>query len=330
MRVLVTGGLGVNGSWVTRALLEKGHVPVVLETRDDTSLLPDLAGSFPVVIADIMDLDRMVEILRDERIDAIVHLAALMPPRCQSDLRLGFDVNALGAVNVFEAAKLAGIRRVVFTSSKSAYGRVPVGPHTYPTYVPISEDHTCDPVIAYDVGKLAAEGMAANYRREHGLEIASLRFGTILAPGKLARHGEVALLSRILENAMAGEPTVIERGGDEIDDIMFVGDVVGGILAALEAPSVPSPVYNIATGVGTSLYGFAEAVRRAIPGADIEIGPGLDYYGYDVTYYTISDITRARTELGYEPAYDIDASIRAYIEAAQRLRGTDSVSLPTA
>ncbi|WP_194396350.1 NAD-dependent epimerase/dehydratase family protein [Microbacterium atlanticum] len=326
MKVLVTGGLGVNGSWVTRELIERGHVPVVLETRDDTSLLPDLAGKFPIVIGDIMDLDGMTTILRDHEIDAIVHLAALMPPRCQSDLRLGFDVNALGAVNVFEAAKLAGVKRVVFTSSKSAYGRVPVGPHTYPTYEPISEDHTCDPVIAYDVGKLAAEGMAANYRREHGLEIASLRFGTILAPGKLARHGEVALLSRILENALAGERTVIERGGDEVDDIMFVADVVAGIVAALEAPKVPSPVYNIATGIGTSLYEFADAVRRAVPGAQIEIGPGLDYYGYDVTYYTVSDITRARTELGYEPAYGIDDAIGAYIDAARRLRATESIA----
>lgn len=320
MRVLVTGGLGVNGAWVTRALIEGGHDPIVLETREDMSLLSDLAGKFPVVVANVLDLDALVSICTSHRVEAIIHLAALMPPQCQSDLRLGFEVNALGAVNVFEAARRVGVPRVVFTSSKSAYGRIPEGAHTYPRYEPLPESHTCDPVIAYDVGKLAAEGMAANYRDAHGLEVASLRFGTILAPGKLARHGEVALLSRIIENAMVGDPISVPKGGEEVDDIMYVGDVVGGIMAALTAPALPSPIYNIATGVGTSLFDFADVVRKVLPTAQIEIGPGLDYYGYGVNYYTVSDITLARTELGYKPEYDVEAAVRAYVMAARELR----------
>jgi UDP-glucose 4-epimerase len=325
MRVLVTGGLGVNGSWVTRELLELGHTPVVFETRDDTSLLPDLAGQFPVVISDIMDLDALVSVCKRENIDAIAHLAALMPPQCQSQLRLGFEVNGLGAVNVFEAARLADVPRVVFTSSKSAYGRIPDGPHSYPSYEPIREDHPCDPVIAYDVSKLAAEGMAANYRSECGLEIASLRFGTILAPGKLARHGEMAILSGMIEAAMAGQRTSIAKGGDEVDDVMYVGDVVNGIICALVAPAVPSPVYNIATGVGVSLFDFADVVRSVVPGAQIDVGPGLDYYGYGVNYCSISDISLARAELGYEPKFTIHKAVEEYVTVAGRL-GRNSAS----
>ena len=133
MRVLVTGGLGVNGSWVTRNLLNEGHDPIVFEARADYSLAPDIEGQIAHLVNSVMwlDLDALVTACQNYRVERIVHLAALMPNDSQDRLRQSFIINALGAVNVFEAAHQCDVQRVVFTSSKSAYGRVsstPYGP----------------------------------------------------------------------------------------------------------------------------------------------------------------------------------------------------------
>src|SRR5487761_265273 len=91
VNVLVTGGLGVNGSSVTRRLLERGHMPVVLENRPDTSLVADIADCFPIVTGDITDLDRLVAAAREHAVERVVHMAALMPGQAQADPLLGFS-----------------------------------------------------------------------------------------------------------------------------------------------------------------------------------------------------------------------------------------------
>ncbi len=319
MRILVTGGLGVNGSWITRLLLERGHEPVVFENREDLTLVPDIAGQFPLVIGDILDLEALERACREFGVSRVIHLAALMPGASQEYLLHGFQVNAVGALNVFEAARRAGCERVVFTSSKSAYGRIPEGPHGHPRYEPLREDHPCDPVIAYDIGKLAAEVMGRNYQADYGLQFTALRFGTIYAPGKLARHGRMGIHSWMIENAMAGTPTTVEFGGDQVDDVMYVHDVATGTVLAALVDNAPSPIYNIASGQGNTVKQFADAIRVVVPDAEISIGEGLDYLGMGINYYSVSDIALARRELGYEPAYDPVAGITSYIETMGRL-----------
>jgi len=319
MRVLVTGGLGVNGSWVTRNLLNEGHEPIVFEARADYSLAPDIEGQFPLVLGDVADLDALVAACQNYRVERIVHLAALMPNDSQDRLRQGFIINALGAVNVFEAARQCDVQRVVFTSSKSAYGRVPDTPYGPPEYTPIAETATCDPVIAYDIEKFAAEVMARNYQQNYGMEIVSLRFGTIYAPGKLARHGRMGLLAVMIENALAGVETSIPSGGDQVDDVMYVGDVARGITLSLFAAPELEPMYNIATGYGTTPRQFAEAVRAVIPDAEINVGPGMDYLGMGINYYSISDISLAKRDLGYEPAYGLREGIEDYVATVRSL-----------
>ena len=103
-------------------------------------------------------------------------------------------------------------------------------------------------MIAYDIEKFAAEVMARNYQQNYGMEIVSLRFGTIYAPGKLARHGRMGLLAVMIENALAGMETSIPSGGDQVDDVMYVGDVARGITLSLFAAPELEPMYNIATG----------------------------------------------------------------------------------
>jgi len=319
VNLLVTGGLGVNGSSVTRKLLERGHLPIVLENRPDFSLTRDIAGEFPVVEADITDLSALVAAAKEHSVDRVVHMAALMPGQVQADPFLGFQVNAVGAVNICEMARQVGIGRVVFTSSKAAYGEITSSEHRHPTYEPIREGHACNPVLVYDVCKVAAEGMGRNYRRDHGIEFAALRFGTIYGPGKLVRHGKVSILSQLIENAMAGVTSTVERGGDQRDDMVYVEDVADGVVQAALADRLDHDTYNIGSGVGSSLPDFTAAVRESFPDAKIDIGPGLDFLQMGVNYYSVFDIDRARQDFGYEPKFTLASGVAHYVESMQRL-----------
>ena len=112
MNILLTGGLGVNGAWVTRKLVERGYRPVVLENRIDTSLVGDgIAGKIDLVEADITDLDALLRIFEQYKIQRVVHMAALITG-IQTELLKGFEVNATGTVKVLEAASKAGVERV--------------------------------------------------------------------------------------------------------------------------------------------------------------------------------------------------------------------------
>jgi UDP-glucose 4-epimerase len=319
MKILLTGGLGVNGAWVTRKLVERGYRPIVLENRIDLSLVgSDLASGIEVVEADITDRDGLAGVLSEHKIQRIVHMAALITG-IQADMQKGFDVNAAGTVNVLEAASRAGVERIVYTSSRSAYGHID-GPKAHPIYEPITEDHPQRPFLVYDVCKVASEGMGRNYARMRGLQFVALRFAQIFGPGKLQRHGPYGLFSQLVESPLAGRPVKIPRGGDQRDDVIYVDDIAEAIVQAVLHPRPSYDAYNISRGVGTTLHDFADAVRKVVPNAQIEIGGGLDYHGLGACYCGIMDNTRASVDLGFRPRFDLDSGVAHYIETMRKLQ----------
>jgi UDP-glucose 4-epimerase len=319
MKILLTGGLGVNGAWVTRKLVERGYRPIVLENRIDLSLVgPDLANGIEVVDADITDRDGLAAVLSEHKIQRIVHMAALITG-IQADMQKGFDVNAAGTVNVLEAASRAGVERIVYTSSRSVYGHID-GPKAHPIYEPITEDHPQRPFLVYDVCKVASEGMGRNYARMRGLQFVALRFAQIFGPGKLQRHGPYGLFSQLVESPLAGKPVKIPRGGDQRDDVIYVDDIAEAIVQAVLHSRPSYDAYNISRGVGTTLHDFADAVRKVVPNAQIEIGNGLDYHGLGACYCGIMDNTRASVDLGFRPRFDLDSGVAHYIETMRKLQ----------
>jgi UDP-glucose 4-epimerase len=321
MQILITGALGVNGAAVLRYLCARGYSPVVFENRLDFSLVSDLEGRFEVVPGDIGDVAGLTRAFQQHQIQRVVHMAALMPPAAEADPYHGFIVNGLGTVNVLEAASLAGVERVVFTSSVSFYGRVLEAEHLYPTYKPVPEDHLPNPGSVYDATKVAGEVMGLSYARAYGLQFVSLRFANIFGPGKLARHGRVSLHSKIIESALSGTPVRLPQGRDEKADMIYVDDVGEGIALATLADRLPHTEYNISTGRGQTIVDFADAVKAVVHGADIEVGPGLDFFGYGAPGgYIVMDPSRAREDFGFEAKFSLVDGVRAYVETMDRLR----------
>jgi UDP-glucose 4-epimerase len=318
VRILVTGGLGVNGAWVTKRFAELGHDVSVLDRMTDTSSLGRAADSVRIFEADVSDLEQVSGVMSQCQPEVVVHMAALVGSREAYET---FHVNADATVGMLEAARLNHVRRFVFTSSRAVYGEIS-GEAGHPTYVPIAEDAPFSPVRAYDVAKIASEGMGQVYQRLFGIEFVALRFASIFGPGKTVRHAGTAIYSRMIDMAVAGELVRIEKGGDQLDDVIYVEDVAESVVLAATINGPLSSAYNISRGVATSLHDLADAIRVAIPSADIEIGPGLDYFDMGVSYYSVLDNELAHKELGFTPQYDLISGVARYLDAKRLLTGS--------
>lgn len=323
MTVLVTGGLGVNGAWVTRKLLGSGAAVVVVDHQTDRSLLGTTVAPIQILQIDIQDNDAMRHLLSEHKVQCIVHMAALISGLDANPLA-GFQVNALSTVQLLDAALSAGVKRFVYTSSRAVYGNIK-GEHAYPAYTPITEDHCLAAENVYDVTKLAGELMGRSFAKL-GLEFVALRFATIFGPGKLARHGAMGIYSRLIENAMAGAPIEIARGGEERDDVLYVDDVAQACVLAATHPRPNYNAYNISRGVGTTLRDFANELTRQLPRTDVSIGPGLNYFGTEVNYSGVLDNSRAVRDLKFTPQFDLAAGIADYIAKMSELRLSPTVT----
>ena len=319
MKVLITGGMGVIGSEASRKFVKEGHRPVLYARHRDDNLIADLADKVDIALGDVTDLPRLLDVIKTNRITHIVHAAAFVGAASQANPPLSIDVNVRGTVNVLEAARLFGIRRVVFTSAKGVYGPL-TGEFGYPNYRPIPEDMPKNPKRIYDAAKQMGEHLCLYYNDAMGVDSVMLRFATTYGPGKTARHGKMGVTSQIVEAPAAGKPFHIAQGGDEKDDFIYNKDSALGIYLATIAENPKSRVYNIGSGVGSTLRDFERALRRHIPDADISIGPGLNFLGMPYPMHGIYDVTRARDELGFKCEYDIDRGVEDYLRTLRAIR----------
>ena len=315
-RYLVIGGNGVIGHFVTRQLVGQGHRPVVMSRRADPVLICDIVDRCDLVAGDITDAAGVEKLVGAYDITHIVHMGALLPSAAERDPALGVRINIEGAANILAAAVKHKVARVILASSKGAYGP-PQGRHRHPEYLPVPEDTRARPFSVYGIAKIASEQLGTWYMKNHGLQVASLRFATTVGPGKISRHGgHYSQLSVILESAMAGKPFSIESGGDSISDTIFNDDAARGILAALQAPSLKHDLYNIGTGSGISTRDYADACKRLFPGADISIGGGLDVSGSQTF---VMDVARAKEDFGFVADPSPDHIVRGYVETMKLL-----------
>ncbi len=199
-------------------------------------------------------------------------------------------------------------------------------------YEPVREDHVGIPpppsfLSLYGHAKVAGEGLGFNYQKSFGIDFFALRFATICAPGKLARHGPMSIHSRLIENAMLGQPTVIPHGGDERDDIVYVHDVAQAIGLATVCGLHGASVFNIGQGKPFGLHDMAAAIKTRYADAVIDIGPGFDFMNVGFGAYNVLDISKAREHLGYEPAYELNDMVRHYAETLERFGIAPMLSL---
>jgi nucleoside-diphosphate-sugar epimerase len=313
-RILITGGAGFIGSQVARRLAARGDEVVAFDIARPPRPEATLAEyrNIEFVQGEITEWPQVVALVQRRKPDAVVHCAAIVGVTNSLASPIGtFRVNVDGSLNLFEAMRLNGVRRLVNLSSEETYGVFEQDK--------IDETHPNRPLAPYGISKFAVERLACDYVTAHGMEIVHVRTCWVYGPG-LPRPRVPKIF---VDAAVAGRPLHLPGGGDFRVDHVYIDDCVDGIIKALDQPAHRYDVYHVATGEAPSLAEIAAIVRELVPGADISIGPGPYRFvdGTEAVRKGALDITRARTELGYAPRFPIRKGLAAYIEAARTGRG---------
>lgn len=309
MKLLVTGGAGFIGSHLVRKLLADGQKVTVLDnvSTGDWSNLP--AG------CDRWEMDIRSEEARERIIaagfDAMVHLAGQTMVNVSIDDPL-FDAteNVVGTVNLLEAARKGGIRRIVFASTAAAYGDVPENA------LPIREERLPAPMSFYGLTKVTVERYLKLYQEQFGLDYVVLRFANVYGE-RQGDRGEGGVISIFARKVAGGGALSVYGDGHQTRDFIYAGDIAAGICAALTIPAA-NTVYNLSTQTETSLLDLIQIFGR-ITGRKIETNFCPARAG-DICRSVLCN-EKARQALKWQPVTSLEQGLKntlGYIEADQR------------
>lgn len=290
-KVLVTGGAGFIGSHLVRALVERGADVRVLdnfETGFRRNLAP-LEGAIEVQEGDLRDPAACADACKD--VEVIYHLGALgSVPRSVEDPFTSNRVNVEGTLNVLVAARDAGTRRLVFSSSSSVYGDTPA--------LPKHEALRLCPRSPYAVSKLAGEEYCRAFYHTCGLETVILRYFNVFGPRQNPASQYAAVIPRFVAALMDGREPVIFGDGLQSRDFTYVANVVEGNLLAASTPGVAGEVFNIACGDQIPLRHVLDSIVGLL---DRQCTPTFLPARTGDVKHSRADITAAQERLGYQP-----------------------------
>jgi UDP-glucuronate 4-epimerase len=258
---LVTGALGCIGAWVTRLLTEDGKRVVVLDQASDPYRLhlimnEEQFAQVQFVAGDITDLPGVERVLHDYSITHVIHLAGLQVPACKANPALGALVNVVGTVNIFEAARRAGLQHIVYASSVAVYG------HSEEYEGIVGSDAPLHPSTHYGVYKQANEGTARIYWQNSGLSSIGLRPYTVFGPGR--DQGLTSAPTKAMLAAARGENYHIPFGGRVA--YQYVADTARIFIRAAQTQIQGAEVFNLRGSV-VSMPEMIAAIEQAAPSA---------------------------------------------------------------
>ena len=306
MYCLVTGGAGFIGSHVVDALVARADRVTVVDNlssgrRENLESAERLGAKLHV--ADVRDGAALAEIFGEARPELVFHLAAQIDVRYSVEHPAGdAQSNVLGTIEVLEAARVAGARRVVNTSTGGGlYGDADV--------IPTPEDHPIRPLAPYGQAKCAAEGYCALYTRLHGLPTVSLRYGNVYGPRQDV-HGEAGVVAIFCGALIDGRRPTVFGDGKQTRDWVEVGDVARANLLAAGS-ELTGPV-NIGWGRETSVLELLQALGSVSDGRRV-LEPELAPERPGEVRRSCLDVRRAREELGWEAEVGLEDGLRGIL-----------------
>jgi UDP-glucose 4-epimerase len=311
---VVTGGAGFIGSHLVERLL-RDHSDARVRVLDDFSsghprnlaFVPTPGERLEIVRGDIRDLATVERVVAGAGI--VFHQAAMRSvPRSVADPLGANDHNVNGTLNVLEAARRGGVRRVVYASSSSVYGDRPE--------LPKREDQPPAPVSPYAVSKAAGEQYAAVWHRLYGVETVGLRYFNVFGPRQDPASEYAAVIPRFILSALQRAPLEVHGDGTQSRDFTYVDNVVEANCLAAEAPEAAGLAVNVGCGERVSLLQIAARLElllgHPIARRHTPARPG------DVPH-TLADVERAKRLLGYTPLVSFDEGLRRTLDYFRRL-----------
>lgn len=318
---LITGGASLIGSHLADALLAGGASEVRL--LDNFALgTPDTIAHLlseprvKLVRGDVLRLNEVLDAAKDA--DGIFALAGFLTIPMLENPALGVQVNTVGLLNTLEAARFAGIRRIVFSSSVAAYGNAEADVLEEDTATVTA---TLSPVSAvYGVSKLFGESLCRLYAQKYGVEFNALRFASVYGERQHARAVNANFIAETYERVRKGEPPVIVGDGKEVHDYIYVTDIAAGCVAAMTSDK-HGQVMNLATAVDSTLTAVVHAVLKVCgsslqpeyrPDTRVVRSAGGTHLGFGRK--------RAEGAIGWVPRVVLEEGIRRYIRWLEQQR----------
>lgn len=318
-KIFITGGAGFIGSYITKELLKNNDEVVIHDAflnyispfKSNYEFLLKLRfkgilDKVKIIRGDIRHKGRFLKILKEEKPDAVVHLAAL-PISTASNLYSedAMGINLVGTVNVLESIReMESVKRFIYASSSMIYGNF--------EYSPADEKHPTNPLDVYGGTKLSGEILTKVFSKQYGIKYIIIRPSAVYGPTDVNRR----VTQIFIENALRGKPLILHNGGEAKLDFTYVEDTAKGFVLALESERAENETFNITRGEGRSLKELAEIIQRLVPGTNVESQPVPK--DEKRPERGALDITKARKLLGYTPKYSLEQGMEKYVEFVKK------------
>jgi len=307
MAILVTGGTGFIGAQVARVLVHKGERPVVFDINDRKTLLKGVEGKVTIVKGDVSNYSHVLNVVKQYKIDIIYHLGSMLSVPSDADPWSSFRVNAQGTFNVLEAARILGVKQVIFSSTLATYG--------LDIHEEIIDDHTLQrPTLFYGCTKVFSELMGRFYKRKFGLDFRGVRYPAIVGPG-VKTPGVAQYYSWAIEEAYKGNPFKIWVTPDTKCAAQYYKDAALSIIQCAEAPleKIKMGVYVLG-GMFLSAQELVDNIKKVLPKARLEFEPNMEIVGVMKALSRPVDERCAREEFGWVAQYPIERAIKDFVK----------------
>lgn len=316
MTTLVIGA-GLIGSQVARILAEHGEKPVLMDVAAQTKAISEIVDldKVTLVAGDVLRPLSIVDVLRAHGITRIAHTAAnpLLTVGAQREPYAAINLNIMGTVNVLEAARISGIKRVVVSSS-SVLNHYLAGGEDGGNFG--REEAFPRPTTFYAATKQAVESLGLNYAKWCGIEFAGLRYGACFGPWSGAGGGGPSNIVReALRNALAGREATVPPGAMEW---VYSKDAAHATVLALDAKDLGSGIFNITMGALATPAEFAAAIQAVVPGAKVRFDAPQSAAVALANRSEHADFSRAKRHLGYAPQFPLHDAVRDLAEWMRR------------
>ena len=299
MRALVTGGAGFIGSHIAQQLLRRAYEVRILDnlTSGRRENLDGFAADVELVEGDIRDLAAVERVA--EGCELVFHQAAVVSvPYSVEHPQETHDVNIQGTFNVLQAARKAGVRRVMFACSAAVYGEEPE--------LPKRENMAPAPLSPYGLEKIAGEYYMNVFNALYGVETVALRYFNVFGPRQDPRSPYSGVISIFVSRALAAETPTVFGDGEQSRDFVFVDDVVAANMLAAEVPEAAGRCYNVACGRQTTLNQLLQMLGRL---TNQEVRPEYAEARAGDIRDSVADISRIQQELGYEATVEVEEGL---------------------
>jgi nucleoside-diphosphate-sugar epimerase len=311
MTVVITGGYGLLGSWLTHAFARDGEKVLVLDVMArDLDYLEEYRNRIEFEQVDVLDFPRLAEIFSKRRgsVDGIIHtVAAMATPSFWANPHRSIRLNVMGTVNLLEAARQFEIGRFLFVSSGAVYGELEVSAHEL--------RNPMQPSDLYGASKASGEFIASHYARHYGIDVRCVRPFFFFGPGKLP--SEMPHLFTNLLGPLEGlQGLRLQKGADQRLGFTYVKDTAHGTYLLYRAEKPRQRTMNIAAEEAVSFPDMVRLAREySDTPTDVALGPGKLFPRGEIL-----DISLAREELGFNPRYSVEEGMREYGEWVRRNR----------